>query len=68
MHPLTFWKGQNHVIHSIMGSTAGRWVRAIVVAAAGIFDFCLFAPFAKRPMNGKKLRASYQGETSSAHS
>ena len=61
-----------------LGSTAGRWVRAIaglalivwgvisgfvlltilgaVVAAAGIFDFCLFAPLAGKSMNGKKLR------------
>ncbi|MBK5238214.1 MAG: DUF2892 domain-containing protein [Actinomycetales bacterium] len=40
----------------------------VVVAAAGIFDFCLFAPFAKRPMNGKKLRASYQGPAATTNS
>jgi hypothetical protein len=65
-----------------LGSTAGRWVRAIaglalviwgvsagmtvltvigpVVAAAGVFDFCIFAPLFKKPFNGKKLRASFK--------
>jgi hypothetical protein len=65
-----------------LGSTAGRWVRALaglalliwgiagsmvvltviggVVAAAGIFDFCIFAPLFKKPFSGKKLRASFK--------
>ena len=65
-----------------LGSTAGRWVRAIagfalviwgiagssallavigaIVAAAGVFDFCIFAPLFKRPFSGKKLRASFK--------
>ncbi|MFM6977976.1 MAG: YgaP-like transmembrane domain [Micrococcales bacterium] len=65
-----------------LGSTAGRWTRAIagiallilgisnnlawlsivglVVAAAGIFDVCLFAPLFKKPFSGKKLRASFK--------
>ena len=27
-----------------------------VVAAAGLFDFCLFAPLFKMPLSGKKIR------------
>jgi hypothetical protein len=65
-----------------LGSTAGRWVRAVaglalvaagvssnsvwiglvgaVVAAAGILDFCIFAPLFKKSFSGKKLRASFK--------
>ncbi len=65
-----------------LGSTTGRWVRAIaglalviwgvlagiavltvigaLVAAAGLFDFCIFAPLFKKPFKGRKLRASFE--------
>ena len=37
----------NLIILTILGA---------VVAAAGIFDFCIFAPLAGKSMNGKKFR------------
>ena len=38
------------------------WILAGVgalVAAAGIFDFCMLAPLAGKPFSGKKFRASF---------
>jgi len=29
----------------------------VVMIAAGLFDFCLFAPLFGNPLNGKKIRA-----------
>ena len=70
-------------ILQFLGSTAGRWTRAIaglllivlaialggwwrlvaivgaVFIAAGAFDFCLLAPLFGRPLQGRKLRASF---------
>jgi hypothetical protein len=37
----------------------------IVPLAAGVFDFCVFAPLAKLPFNGAELRARLQRETES---
>lgn len=40
------------------------WILAAVgllVAAAGIFDFCLLAPLAHKPFAGPKFRASFSG-------
>jgi DUF2892 family protein len=70
-------------LFKFLGSTAGRWTRAIAGAilvavglfalagtpgyivaivglvplAAGVFDFCLFAPLAGLPFGGAALRA-----------
>ncbi len=70
-------------LFTFLGSTAGRWTRAIAGAvlvaaglfalggtpgyivaivglvplAAGIFDFCVFAPLAGLPFGGAPLRA-----------
>ncbi len=39
----------------------GGWIAlgvvGVVVFAAGLFDFCLFAPLGGLPFNGKKFRA-----------
>ena len=48
----------------VLGAWLGGywWILAAVgavVAAAGIFDFCLLAPLAGRPFWGKKFRASF---------
>ena len=44
-----------------LGSTAwALTLIGLVVAAAGIFDFCIFAPLFKRPFNGRKLRESFK--------
>jgi len=48
----------------ILGALLGGfwWILAavgVVVAAAGIFDFCLLAPLARKPLAGPKFRASF---------
>jgi hypothetical protein len=71
------------VIIKFLGSSAGRWTRAVagialvaigialggwwfvlaaiglVVFLAGALDLCLFAPLVGRPINGRKLRATF---------
>lgn len=44
---------------AIMGGVGGYIVAAIglVMLAAGVFDFCLFAPLGGLPINGSQLRA-----------
>jgi len=41
-----------------LGGTAGLIVAivGIVPLAAGVLDFCLFAPLFKNPMSGKQIR------------
>lgn len=42
------------------GLTSGliwAWLIGLVVGAAGLFDFCIFAPLFKMPLSGKKIRA-----------
>ena len=43
----------------VMGGTGGIIVALIglVMLAAGVFDFCLFAPLFGNPLSGKKIRA-----------
>lgn len=43
----------------VMGGTGGIIVALIgvVMIAAGVFDFCLFAPLFGNPLSGKKIRA-----------
>ncbi len=42
-----------------MGGTGGIIVALVglVMIAAGVFDFCLFAPLFGNPLSGKKIRA-----------
>jgi hypothetical protein len=42
-----------------MGGTAGIILALVglVMIAAGVFDFCLFAPLFGNPFSGKKIRA-----------
>jgi hypothetical protein len=42
-----------------MGGTTGIILALVglVMIAAGVFDFCLFAPLFGNPLNGKKIRA-----------
>jgi hypothetical protein len=46
--------------HFTVAGTAGWVLMAVGVLplAAGVFDFCLFAPLFGRPFGGKALRAS----------
>ncbi|HEY3288642.1 MAG TPA: DUF2892 domain-containing protein [Anaerolineae bacterium] len=43
---------------TVIGGTGGAIVAIIglVPLAAGVFNFCVFAPLAKLPFNGAKLR------------
>lgn len=49
----------------VVGGLLGGWwwilsgVGALVLAA-GVFDFCLIAPLAGKPIAGKAFRASFQ--------
>jgi hypothetical protein len=48
----------------VLGAWLGGfwWILAVVgalVAAAGIFDFCMLAPLAGKPFSGPKFRASF---------
>lgn len=48
----------------IVGAVLGGywWILAVVgavVLAAGVFDFCLLAPLARKPLSGKAFRASF---------
>jgi hypothetical protein len=50
----------------VLGAMLGGlwWILAavgLVVAAAGILDFCLLAPLAHKPLAGPKFRASFTG-------
>ncbi len=42
-----------------MGGTGGIILALVglVMIAAGVFDFCLFAPLFGNPLSGKKIRA-----------
>ena len=47
-----------------LGIVLGGWwvilsAVGLVVFLAGALDFCLFAPLAGKPFNGRKLRASF---------
>ena len=44
----------------VVGGTGGLIIAIIGLAplAAGVFDFCLFAPLASLPFNGDKLRSA----------
>ncbi len=44
----------------VVGSTTGIIVAVIGVVplAAGVFDFCIFAPLFGRPLSGPKIRAN----------
>ena len=43
----------------VMGGTGGIILAlvGVVMIAAGVFDFCLFAPLFGNPLSGKKIRA-----------
>ncbi|MEY4741709.1 MAG: hypothetical protein RL672_459 [Actinomycetota bacterium] len=53
-------------VRAIAGATLLIWglfagivwldVVGAIIAAAGLFDFCLFAPLFKMPLSGKKIR------------
>jgi hypothetical protein len=47
---------------SVIGGVGGVIVAVIglLPLAAGVFDFCLFAPLAGLPFNGAALRATLQ--------
>jgi hypothetical protein len=44
------------VVWGIFGNLAVLVIVGAVVAAAGIFDFCIFAPLFGKSFNGTKLR------------
>lgn len=49
-----------YVGFSVMGGGVGGIIVTligVVMLAAGIFDFCLFAPLFGNPLSGKKIRA-----------
>jgi hypothetical protein len=49
-----------YVGFSAMGGGVGGIIVAVigvVMIAAGVFDFCLFAPLFGNPFSGKKIRA-----------
>ena len=49
-----------YVGFSVMGGGVGGIIVAligVVMIAAGVFDFCLFAPLFGNPLSGKKIRA-----------
>lgn len=48
------------VVLGLSNSTIALTIVGAVVMAAGVFDFCIFAPLFKKPFNGKKLRASFK--------
>ena len=48
------------VVVGVVNSTIALTIVGAVVMAAGVFDFCIFAPLFKKPFNGKKLRASFK--------
>ena len=43
----------------VLGGTGGIILAlvGVVMIAAGVFDFCLFAPLFGNPLSGKKIRA-----------
>ncbi|MCL4504969.1 MAG: DUF2892 domain-containing protein [Chloroflexi bacterium] len=46
----------------VVGGTGGAIIAVIglLPLAAGVFDFCLFAPLAGLPFSGEKLRSALQ--------
>lgn len=46
------------IIWGVSASLVVLWLVGAVVAAAGLFDFCIFAPLFKMPFSGKKIRAT----------
>ncbi len=46
----------------VVGGTGGLIIAIIGLAplAAGVFDFCIFAPLFRLPFNGAKLRSTLQ--------
>lgn len=48
-----------YVGYAVMGGTGGIVLALVgaVMIAAGVFDFCLFAPLFGNPFSGKKIRA-----------
>lgn len=49
------------ILLAVSISASNVWLALIgaVIAAAGLFDFCIFAPLFKKPFSGKKLRDSF---------
>ncbi len=50
------------VIHGIGGYIVA--IIGLLPLAAGVFDFCIFAPLAGLPFSGSQLRAALQKKTS----
>ena len=53
-----FIAGAALVIWGLSGGIVWLWLVGLVVGAAGLFDFCIFAPLFKMPLSGKKIRNS----------
>ncbi len=53
-----FVAGVALVVWGLSASIVWLWLVGLVVGAAGLFDFCIFAPLFKMPLSGKKIRAS----------
>jgi hypothetical protein len=45
------------VVWGVSASIVWLWLVGAVVAAAGLFDFCIFAPLFKMPLSGKRIRS-----------
>ena len=52
-----FVAGVALVAWGLSASIIWLWLIGLVVGAAGLFDFCIFAPLFKMPLSGKKIRA-----------
>ncbi|MEN9713548.1 MAG: hypothetical protein RLZZ164_212 [Actinomycetota bacterium] len=52
-----FVAGVALVAWGLSASIVWLWLIGLVVGAAGLFDFCIFAPLFKMPLSGKKIRA-----------
>lgn len=48
--------GLTLLLWGVFGGLTWLAIIGAVVAAAGVFDFCLFAPLFKMPLSGKKIR------------
>ncbi len=48
--------GLTLLLWGVFGGLTWLSIIGAVVAAAGVFDFCLFAPLFKMPLSGKKIR------------
>ena len=52
-----FLAGGALVVWGLSSGMVWLWLVGLVVASAGILDFCIFAPLFKMPFSGKKIRA-----------